>query len=56
MSIAYSDTTHDLIFEWLGAHSEHIDFNTGETTRSTTSTSSNFCSTAITGSAMASTK
>ena len=32
MSIAYSDTTHDLIFEWLGARSEHIDFNTGETT------------------------
>jgi subtilisin family serine protease len=32
MTIAYADTTHDLIFEWLGARSEHIDLNSGITT------------------------
>jgi hypothetical protein len=32
MTVAYGTTTHDLIMEWDGARSEHIDFDTGITT------------------------
>ena len=32
ITVAYGSITHDLIFEWLGARSEHIDFDAGTTT------------------------
>ncbi|GAA0720020.1 S8 family serine peptidase [Dokdonella soli] len=32
MAVAYGTNSHDLIFEWVGARSEHIDLNTGVTT------------------------
>ena len=32
MVVAYSGTTNDLVFEWVGARSERTDFNTGITT------------------------
>ena len=32
MALAYGTTSHDLIFEWVGARTEHTDFNTFETT------------------------
>jgi subtilisin family serine protease len=31
MTLAYGVNTHDLIIEWAGARSEHIDFDSGET-------------------------
>ncbi len=32
MVVAYSSATNDLVFEWVGARSERLDFNTGITT------------------------
>jgi subtilisin family serine protease len=32
MSVAYGASSHDLILEWVGARTEHTDFDLGETT------------------------
>jgi subtilisin family serine protease len=32
ISVAYGSDSHDLIMEWVGARTEHTDFNTGTTT------------------------